>query len=93
MLARIVLEASFYDPASHLKDVRAPVLLRAATRDALCPLASVREAAAALRAAGNEVELWEVDATHLRAHRDGLLPQNLAPVVAFLRKHLLAGAA
>ena len=89
MLARFVLEASFYDPMSHLHDVTAPVLLRGALQDKICPIAAVREAAALLPRA----TLIEINATHLQAHRHGLDPAHLRPVVAFLTDHLLTGAA
>ena len=88
VLARLLLEMPSYSPAAHFGRVTCPVFFRVALRDHLCPRDLIVEAAAALKGG---YELQERDETHLTAHATGVLPDEIAPVIAFLRRHLVEG--
>jgi pimeloyl-ACP methyl ester carboxylesterase len=87
VMARAIVEALGYKPMDHLHNIRCPVFLRAATQDHLCP-PDVIKAAAEQLAGAPEVFIHERNMTHLGAHQIGKTPSQIAPVIAFLKKHV-----
>ena len=64
------------------------MFLRIALQDHLCTPSVLRRAADKLRAAAPEVVIQERNFTHIGAHRSGAAADQIAPVLAFLHKHL-----
>jgi pimeloyl-ACP methyl ester carboxylesterase len=54
-------QARNYSPLANPRPLAAPVYLAAGTADETIPIESIRAFAAAMRAVGNRVTLWECD--------------------------------
>lgn len=87
-MARVIVEALGYVPLDHLHKIKCPVFLRAATQDHLCPPEVIKAATERLGGAG-EIVIHERNMTHLGAHQIGKTPAEIAPVIAFLKRHLM----
>ena len=88
--ARFLAAMLGYEPIEHLGNVRVPVFLRVATKDHICP-PDVAEAAVARFGGdgGKRVTLHRADVSHIEALVEGVKEGQIAPVLAFLRRHLL----
>ena len=83
--ARVFLTLPFYNPGKSAKDIQAPVLMIAAERDGLIPIAKVREVAATLPH-GDYVELKGAD--HFSPYTGPVFEDVVARQTAFLTRKL-----
>lgn len=83
--ASMLLSAWRYNPVNHLTRIQCPVLLIAGTKDSVCLIESVRNAAQVL---GPKATLLERPHGHFELHKKGADPELIKPVVQFLCKHL-----
>jgi pimeloyl-ACP methyl ester carboxylesterase len=80
-----MFEVLGYHPLWSVHRITAPVLLRMATHDKLCPPDTIRRAAALL---GNRTVVLERDVDHLSAHIKGARPETIQPVLEFLARYM-----
>ncbi|KAL6749498.1 Alpha/Beta hydrolase protein [Haematococcus lacustris] len=81
--ARMLLDMMFYKPLAHVHKVTAPTLIVAGNKDVVTPIAHIREA---IKTMSNRTQLLEKPYGHMEQHRYGATPQELAPVIDFLRE-------
>jgi pimeloyl-ACP methyl ester carboxylesterase len=83
--ARVFLTLPFYNPGKYAKDIQAPVLMLAAEKDGLIPIAKVREVAASLPH-GEFVELKGAD--HFTPYAGPVFEQVVAKQTVFFKAKL-----
>jgi pimeloyl-ACP methyl ester carboxylesterase len=89
--ARFLAAMIGYEPLLSVPRVRVPLFLRVALQDHICPPEIAEEAARLY--SGAELTIQRHDVTHIEGLVHGARPSELAPVVAFYRRHLVEAAA
>ncbi len=83
--ARILLTVTMYRPIRHAKRVSCPILLVAAKKDSLIPVAAVKKAAAR----APKGELTELDIGHFEIYTGKPFEEAVKQEADFLQRHLL----
>lgn len=76
---------SLYNPKTVVRDIAAPVLFIAATKDTLCPVEPIRQAAEEVMDKANSA-IVEIDCGHFDVYQGEAFTQGTAAMLAFLAK-------